>query len=258
MDIYVRNFGQRIDRHRFRSLIKESPVAQINSRGFYFFKNKIVSSSDCNLLVNKYLSHAGIKLSSLRQGTSLYVRLPTRLFSQGGSKCLIANIARNNTLVDTACNFLGFDKSELYSAAFVDASPVVPEGRICNPDGRDGAFRFHVDLEAYRFLKMFIYLVDIFEENCGHHEYVSYTCLNYRSPLQARFPKRFTSEEIKKLFPDASIVKQFSGKGFCFAEDTTGFHRGSICSHSPRIMLSIIYGGYELRKAYGKNNIFAV
>ena len=250
MTTYVRTLGQKIDRSRFKNVNNSNSVDSIIKNGFFFFKKPIISSFDCNEMIKMYLSSVGVSLESITNGTSQNVRLPG-IHSSGQVNCPSAIIARNKELVDCASQFLGLSENKLFVSASIDVSPVVNKDITSNLDGSDGAFRFHRDIDGYRFIKMFIYLVDVKNDDCGHHEYVPGTSLNLPGSIKSRLPKRYTEKEILKLYVGTQVVKQFASKGYCFAEDTTGFHRGSISKENPRFMLSLCYGDREMKRRYG-------
>ena len=102
----------------------------------------------------------------------------------------------------------------------------------------DNALNFHRDLDAYRFLKHFIYLTDCDHES-GAHIYIKGSANNL--PLSMLGFKRSTLTEISSIYSKDEII-QFNGKtGYSFIEDTTGLHSGVLPTKNKRIMICIQY-----------------
>ena len=85
-----------------------------------------------------------------------------------------------------------------------------------------GITKFHQDRDGYKILKIFIYLNDTFE-NSGPHVFA---VGSHKKKFLKFIPQyRYDDYEVKKHYKE---LKTFCGKkGLCFAEDTTGLHRGT-------------------------------
>jgi hypothetical protein len=155
------------------------------------------------------------------------------MVSKGESSCPLAKLSRSQAYVDLACNYLGLHKEKLVINAYVD---------ILNPFMQPGnqydALSFHRDIDSYRFLKIFVYLKEC-KEGQGHHEYVTNTHNRFPSAL-IEF-RSYSQEEIIAAIPSAHTVKMVGQSGFTFAENTIGFHRGTLPNKEYRVMATIVY-----------------
>ena len=95
---------------------------------------------------------------------------------------------------------------------------------------------FHRDKDRVDFLKIFIYLTDVFSDKCGPHKYIIKSHLGI--PRYYSDDRRYSDEEIEKN--EDFTVKQFLGpQGTIFAVDTFGLHRGRAVQEGKRSMVQI-------------------
>ena len=95
---------------------------------------------------------------------------------------------------------------------------------------------FHRDNDSIRFLKLFVYLLDV-EQDCGPHIYVrgSHTqdgCYERR---------RHLDDEVERIFGSERIHTFMGPAGTAFIEDTFGLHKGSLPTEKRRLLLQIRY-----------------
>ena len=115
------------------------------------------------------------------------------------------------------------------------------------PGNQYDALSFHRDIDAYRFFKIFIYLKAC-KEGQGHHEYVTNTHNQFPSAL-IEF-RSYSQEEIVTAIPSAHTVKMIGQSGFAFAENTIGFHRGTLPDREYRLMATIVYMQDRFKEIY--------
>ncbi len=154
-------------------------------------------------------------------------------FSTGSKYCPIAELSRSEPLMSLACDFLGLSADEVVIEAMVDL--LLPVRR---ETGAYDALQFHRDLDAYRFLKIFIYLEDCLEGE-GHHEYLARTHRYF--PVRVCSLRGYDSEEIISAIPSAKLTRVYGTAGFAFAENTLGFHRATLPTRQSRLMATLIY-----------------
>jgi hypothetical protein len=94
---------------------------------------------------------------------------------------------------------------------------------------------FHRDSDDWRFLKVFVYLTDV-DEGSGPHVYVRGT---HRHNATLRL-KTFTDQAIEEAYGDARLVVT-GQRGYAFAADTYGVHKGMVPTTTPRLLLQIQY-----------------
>jgi hypothetical protein len=96
--------------------------------------------------------------------------------------------------------------------------------------------QFHRDSEDWKAFRIMVYLTDV-DDGSGPHVYVKGTHLDRKG---MRLRVRSTSE-IDKTFSSQRIVRQTGKRGFGFAVDTAGLHKGDVPKDSPRLLLSFQY-----------------
>lgn len=103
--------------------------------------------------------------------------------------------------------------------------------------GDDSALQaFHRDSEDWRYLKVLVYLTDV-DLDAGPHVYLHGSHLT-RAPMRLRF---YTDDEIASAYGAEMLLTALGPRGFCFAVDTAGIHKGTAPSRLPRLMLQIQY-----------------
>lgn len=99
-----------------------------------------------------------------------------------------------------------------------------------------GLQAFHRDSDDWRFVKVFVYLTDV-DEGSGPHVYVKESHLT-KAPLRLR---EYRDEDILREYGVERVVSVVGPKGFGFAADTYGIHKGAVPSKRPRLLLQFQY-----------------
>ncbi len=163
-------------------------------------------------------------------------------FSTGDIHCPLAELARSDSFIELACTFLGLSKEEIVIEAMADLLlPIADRSKTYD------ALQFHRDLDAYRFLKIFIYLEDC-QEGEGHHEYLARSHRNF--PIRVCSIRGYETKEILTSIPCAHTVRVTGSAGLTFAENTLGFHRATQPSKRYRLMATLIYTESRFRHLY--------
>ncbi|WP_432381489.1 phytanoyl-CoA dioxygenase family protein [Duganella sp. P38] len=103
--------------------------------------------------------------------------------------------------------------------------------------GADSALQaFHRDSEDWRYLKVLVYLTDV-DDGAGPHVYLHGSHLT-QAPMRLRF---YTDSEISSAHSADMLLTAIGKRGFCFAVDTAGIHKGTAPALRPRLMLQIQY-----------------
>jgi hypothetical protein len=95
---------------------------------------------------------------------------------------------------------------------------------------------FHRDSEDWRYLKVLVYLTDV-DLDAGPHVYLHGSHLT-QAPMRLRF---YTDNEISTAYGAEKLLTALGSRGFCFAVDTAGIHKGTAPARNPRLMLQIQY-----------------
>lgn len=101
---------------------------------------------------------------------------------------------------------------------------------------------FHRDIDDYKFVKLFIYLTDVSEEN-GPHLFVKGS---HKSNKLNKL-KRFSDTEVEANFNKENILILNKSKGSGFLEDTYGIHKGQLPITSDRLILQVQYSYLPIR-----------
>lgn len=107
-----------------------------------------------------------------------------------------------------------------------------PEDQNYNP-----LYGFHYDIDALKFLKLFIYITDV-DEDSGPHVIISKTHLK-KSFFEKR-NRRLTDDQVSDVFETERINVMTAPKGTGFFEDTFAYHKGTT-PKKPRLILQIEY-----------------
>lgn len=95
---------------------------------------------------------------------------------------------------------------------------------------------FHRDSEDWRYLKVLVYLTDV-DREAGPHVYLRGSHLT-QAPVRLRF---YSDKEIVSTYGEEQLLTALGTRGFCFAVDTAGIHKGTAPRRLPRLMLQIQY-----------------
>lgn len=105
---------------------------------------------------------------------------------------------------------------------------------------RKSAQLFHQDKEFIKFLKVFVYLNDVTEDN-GPHQFIAGSNKDYLEHVPAgyKFSQRLSDEYLAATY-DRSRFQSFTGRrGTVVIEDTSGFHKGKPVISGQRLILQL-------------------
>lgn len=135
-------------------------------------------------------------------------------------------------LIQVAQNYL--KSKSIFTGLSLYWSAAVKE----EPDD-NAAQSFHWDMERIKWLRFFIYLTDI-DENNGPHCFIKGSHRTGALPLEitSQGYVRHSDEYISKQF-GKDAYKEFIGrKGTIIAEDSRGLHKGKVLNKGERLMLA--------------------
>jgi hypothetical protein len=107
-------------------------------------------------------------------------------------------------------------------------------------DAAQDAELFHRDNDSLRFLKLFVYLTDVGQEN-GPHVFVRGSHTSRK--LLAR--RRLTDEEVGAAFAPQEVATMTGRAGDAFIEDTYGIHKGQLPMSGTRLLVQVRYSVCE-------------
>jgi len=101
--------------------------------------------------------------------------------------------------------------------------------------------KYHFDLDDWRMLKFFFYLVDV-DEGTGPHVYVRGSHNKRRIKHQLTLLVGHPAHEIVDFYGKESVTTLTGAAGFGFVEDPFGFHMGTVAKTKPRLMMEVGFG----------------
>ena len=127
---------------------------------------------------------------------------------------------------------------------YLDCKPILVQTNfwISKYGSVESTHSFHQDYDDVNFLKIFIYLCDV-DDNNGPHFYVKGSLNNMITPKEYKPSDRLPDNYINKVY-GKNVLKICGKKGTVIFEDTNGFHKGSPLKNkdSYRFMLQLEYG----------------
>lgn len=120
------------------------------------------------------------------------------------------------------------------------------------PGDVESTQKYHQDYDDIKFLKVFIYLNDV-NENNGPHSYVkkSLNNIDLIKTNTGKLSERYDDEIVKKHFSE-NIIHITGNSGTIIFEDTHGLHKGSNVKEDKRFVLQLVYGAstyYHLKNS---------
>jgi hypothetical protein len=97
---------------------------------------------------------------------------------------------------------------------------------------------YHFDMDRVRFLKFFIYLTDVGDDN-GPHCYIAGS--HRRLPRPLRVDRRLTDEEVYAHYPPGKRLEIKGPRGLLCAVDTQGLHKGKQLVSGHRLIFQVQY-----------------
>jgi hypothetical protein len=101
--------------------------------------------------------------------------------------------------------------------------------------------KYHFDLDDWRMLKFFFYLVDV-DSATGPHVYVRGSHNKRRIKHQLTLLVGHPADEILDFYGKDSALTLTGAAGFGFVEDPFGFHMGTLAKDNPRLMMEVGFG----------------
>jgi len=187
------------------------------SRGFYNVEHELACRSlDKQILVAQY-------------------------FNTGTESDTINSLINDPLLRLIACRYLGseprFVGANLWWTYPVNASEA---------DRAEHAHLFHRDVDDFRFVKFFFYLTDVLPGDGSH---VCVKGSHRKPPVSKLFDRwlirRYSDEEISRLYPPPDILEITGAAGTGFAENTLCVHKGLTPNQSPRLLLQLQFALFD-------------
>lgn len=235
---------------------------KIYENGYYIFENKL-SGSFCDDLI-KFTSDLPATPTILNDQTppkvifdknnlisSRYQYDSQDIIEHG----LIQSLIADNTFFAIAQEYFGcipvFDFCTMWwSSDFLSKNYLDDENKAFFHMSQVAQL-YHFDMDRTKFLKVFIYLTDVNDDN-GPHVYVKSS--NTHKPYDLLRDGRISDEEIEFYYKN-DIIEMKGKKGTVFIEDTSGFHKGKHLISGERLVLQFEFSTDLFGQNYGMINI---
>jgi len=222
-------------------------LENLRKNGFYKFKKKLDANSVSKLIEFSLNAKALVEGDTLRtktvvQSIDFQNLLGPRYMIDSNEFC------RSKELAEFVLepNFQELANSYLNTDAVLDLIAMWWLVPYCSRPSSKAAQLFHFDMDRIRFLKFFVYLTDVGEKN-GPHTYVIGSHKN--KPPSLYQVRRFSDSEIEEVYGTDKIQKILGDAGTIIVADTSGFHKGGIVEHDPRLVLQVEFTS----SLFGKN-----
>lgn len=216
-------------------------VGMLRKQGFVLLKNLSIKTTD---LINEFL--ARVPADGLRRAGGLDEYFRTRemkgvlrsspVMASGGPECVLTKFALQKSLLTVVQEYMGLPLNRILCNVTIDAL-FREKAEHVRSDGYDGAVNFHRDIDAWRWLKVFVYLNDV-EEGGGQHEV--YLNSHKYFPKKLWDIRRYSKNELEEYFPKFCLYV-IGPAGTCFAENTINFHRGAPPEKKSRLLMTAVY-----------------
>ena len=132
------------------------------------------------------------------------------------------------------------------AAQYLETNPVLIESRLkwtfavgeAVSENMSGLFRFHYDLEDYRFIKFFFYLTDV-DELSTPHVCVRGSHNNKKLRHQFSLVRERNDAEIINYYGKENVETVYGKAGSGFVEDFYCFHKGTLPVYKNRLVLEV-------------------
>lgn len=159
---------------------------------------------------------------------------------------VVGSILRDPFVQDIVSSYLGSDRYHVRKPALWWSFPAI--------DGNaktESAQLFHFDYDAPKWLKLFVYLSPVDDQN-GPHVYIpgSHKPLTKPPELLARGYARIPDQDILRHYPNETPVKLVGPLGTAFFGDTHCWHKGEPVLTGHRLTFSIEFASTSFQNSH--------
>ncbi len=123
------------------------------------------------------------------------------------------------------------------------------------PDS-EAAQYWHFDMDRIKWLKFFVYLTDVTENNGPHCFMIgSHRRGGIPDRLLSRGYARLTDEEVARCYPSERLIEFVAPRGTIIAEDTRGLHKGKQVLTGDRLLLQLQFSNSLFGASYEPRRI---
>ncbi|MEN8913936.1 MAG: phytanoyl-CoA dioxygenase family protein [Polaribacter sp.] len=217
----------------------------LETKGFHVF-DSLLSAAVCDHLVN------GI------ESVTFHTKKSTKKI-KGISKDTVGKINGNTAWATNQQDILSIEEVQKIAfdenllnlvGSFLGSEPILCQTNcwwsVANSTHRSNlstnAQLFHQDTEYLKFVKVFIYLTDVNDDN-GPHQYVQGTSKIAQSKLGEDYKpsNRVEDNKVAEIFGVDNILTFTGKRGSVIIEDTFGLHKGTPVVEGSRLLLQLEY-----------------
>ncbi len=217
----------------------------LETKGFHVF-DSLLSAEVCDHLVN------GI------ESVTFHTKKSTKKI-KGISKDTVGKINGNTAWATNQQDILSIEEVQKIAfdenllnlvGSFLGSEPILCQTNcwwsVANSTHRSNlstnAQLFHQDTEYLKFVKVFIYLTDV-NDNNGPHQYVQGTSKIAQSKLGEDYKpsNRVEDNKVAEIFGVDNILTFTGKRGSVIIEDTFGLHKGTPVVEDSRLLLQLEY-----------------
>lgn len=207
-------------------------INELNSKGYYKF-DFLLDDNTCESIIKKAQKLRFISKKDKKEITGINIKNVKSSTNWVKEQAHVANISEvQNILTDPYILSIAQE--------YMNTIPINSQTNlwfsVANKLG-DTTQEFHQDFGDVKFLKIFIYLNDV-DQNNGPHTYIENSINNKHLPPNYKPSQRLTKNWVDKYYKND--VKQLTGKkGSILFVDTFGFHKGGTLLKGHRILLQL-------------------
>ncbi|MGX8009279.1 hypothetical protein ACVDG8_009815 [Mesorhizobium sp. ORM8.1] len=147
-------------------------------------------------------------------------------------------IQRDPLLLDVARHYLGGQAKLITTRVWWS----FPTGKASDADKNLASLgKYHFDLDDWRMLKFFFYLVPV-DAGTGPHVFVRGSHKRRALKHQLTLLVGHAAEDVLAVYGPQSPVTLTGEAGLGFVEDPFGFHMGTVPAQTPRLMMEVGFG----------------
>lgn len=229
---------------------------KLNEEGFYIFEQRLSDEMCDKLLAYAYSEPAYIRGDSIKESRKEIYRpdSPVAVRYDYEEKSLIENSEVQKLITDPS--IISIAQKYLNTKPVLDVIGMWWHTAYQKEPDSSAAQFFHFDMDRIKWLKFFIYLTDVNEEN-GPHAFVKGSHKNRGIPSHLRLQgyARLSDEEINLAYQREKVIYHTAKRGTVIAEDTRGLHKGQHVERGDRLVLQLQFSNHLFGAYYPKCKI---
>lgn len=230
------------------SLVELSQINDdINQNGYYVFKRRIPDVL-CDELMRFAITNRCIQSAfgaSPSTEVPLYPRAkPMAVRYEFKEQDIVNSVIVQQIMGDAS--FVAVAQSYLQCKPILDFVCLWWNTNFSKEPDKDAAQFWHFDMDRIKWVKYFVYLTDVGQDN-GPHLFVagSHRTKGIPSSLLSRGYSRLTDADVEAVYSQDEIIEFAAPRGTVIAEDTRGLHKGKNVENGDRLVLQLQFSNSQ-------------